>query len=369
MISNYFYFDDAPISITKEIANGLSIHANHLNIKSFEYNIWSKQLSFLYKKQNYFDGLLLDWKLCGTNKNNQKVDYNVEALAQQLRTAIIEKKLNKDFPIILCSADSQFDKIYSKDTKRHNLFDLVVKKDDFNDKIEDVILQFIDLSNGYKILSKSSKITEIFDINESNIIDYRVLDYFNNLKVKPIHEIVRFILMDILNNTCFLINEYVLAARLGVDIFDDSDSISSWSILKEKYLVDSKYTGIFSNGWSRWWMPKIRQFWDSNFEDSLGSLKATERVKRLNEKFSLKLKNANTISKSTSEYFWTICKSTNRPLAIDDGILSSDSYNSVPWKEDEYYSFEAVLEGGVKQIHPLEKGKIEFLKKKFTRLR
>ncbi|NBB29941.1 hypothetical protein [Cellulophaga sp. BC115SP] len=365
----YYYVDDDPLNITQETAKGLSIYPDKLEIEAFQHHVWNEQVSFLIDNQAEFNGLLLDWKLKKTNQNNEEADYNVEALAQQLRAAIIETKFKKDFPIILCSADSRFDELYTKDVTGHDLFDLVVKKDDFNDKVNEIISKFVDLAQGYQIIAEDMSVQNLFKIEELNYIDYRVLDYMNNLKSKSVHEIARFILTKIINVPCFLINEYLLVSRLGIDI-QDKESKESWNHLKDEYLIDSKYNGVFSNGWERWWMPKVLNFWHHNFETSLGSVTASEKITMLNEKFGLSLKSAKIMEMAQSEQFWTVCKETNLPLAIEDGILySSNDFENVPWQEDEYYSIWAVLEGGAIQIHPLERERVSFYKKKFTKSR
>ena len=326
-------------------------------------------MEFIINHQNSFDGLLLDWKLNKKNNEEQKADYNVEALVQQLRALIVEgEKLNKDFPIILCSADAKFDVIFSKDITGHDLFDYVLKKDDFSDKIKETIEIFYALAQGYKDISKNKDINKIFQLEDVSIIDYRVLDFLSSIREKSVHEIVRFILQKIIYPPNFLIDEYLLASRLGIDIIEDKESKENWIHLKE-ILTECKYFGVFSNAWERWWMPKVDTFWYTNFESALGSYSATERVELLNNRFGLQVKPANKLEMTRSDYFWTICKYTNRPLAIGDGILSSSDYETVPWQEDEYYSPKVVLEENITTVHPIEKERIELLKMKFSKPR
>jgi hypothetical protein len=164
-----------------------------------------------------------------------------------------------------------------------------------------------------------------------------------------------------------LINEYILAARLGVDIIK-KETEKDWIKLKN-ILIDCKYKGIFGNGWDRWWMSKIDMFWRSVTDIPLGDINAEARVKFLNDKFGLALTAAKSMDKALSSLFWTIDKKTNQPLAIEDGVTAQSNIDSPPWKEDEYYSIGSALEENILNIHPIEKDRLSKLKVKFTKTR
>ncbi|HCR75446.1 MAG TPA: hypothetical protein DIW37_03365, partial [Chryseobacterium sp.] len=192
MAIRYYYIDDDPKSTITETAKGLSIHPKELIVTAFQHKEWDKQISFIIENQQNFDGLLLDWTLNQKSEEGADANFNVEALAQQLRRHIIDNdKIKKDFPIVICSADYRFQDIFSKETSGHDLFDLVFEKDEFDTDQEKIILQLKDLAEGYKSISTHKSIKEIFGIENLEELDYRVLDYMENQISQPTHEIAR----------------------------------------------------------------------------------------------------------------------------------------------------------------------------------
>ena len=368
MAIKYYYIDDDPQSTIVETAKGLSIYPEKLEITAFQHKNWDNQISFIIENQDLFDGLLLDWSLNNKNEEGINANYNVEALAQQLRRYIIDnEKIRKDFPIVICSADYRFKEIFCKEVSGHDLFDLVFEKDDFDLYQDRIISQLEDLAHSYKIIANQKTVKDIFNLKNTNQLDYRVLDYLETQINQPTHEIARFIFEKIINSNGVLIDEFLLASRLGVDIIDNSNS-KDWLKLLE-IIEEALYKGVFSSGWPRWWMIKINEFWELNFEISLGNLSAEKRVQLLNEKFELNLVPAKIREKGSSNYFWVICKKTKYPLSIDDAILSTSDINKSSWEEDEYFSIESALVEDIKNIHVLEKERIKKLKVLYTKVR
>jgi hypothetical protein len=364
----FYYIDDDPQTTIVETAKGLSILPDKLQVSAFQHKKWDDQISFITEYQESFDGLILDWSLNNKNAEGENANYNVEALAQQIRRFIIDKdRIKKDFPIVLCSANYKFREIFSKELTGHDLFDLVFEKDDFDSKQKIIISQLEDLAIGYKTLTLSNSPKDIFGIGNLEELDYRILDHVQNQNDAPLHELARFVLTNIINTTGVLIDNYLLAARLGVDIIDTPD-LAEW----EKLLVifaESKYKGVFSNGWNRWWMNKVTLFWEQTFGCSIGSLLGEEKVRLMNEKFGLKLTPAKVFEYGTSSAFWVICKANKRPLAIDDAILSSSEINKCSWEEDQYFSVSAALDEDIRNIHILEKERVNSLKEHYTKIR
>jgi hypothetical protein len=164
-----------------------------------------------------------------------------------------------------------------------------------------------------------------------------------------------------------LINEAFLAARLGVDI----ESSADWEKLKNDFLKEIKYAGIFSGAWNRWWMYKLHKWWESEIStDAIATLDARERIELLKEKLKLAdLKVATPLPKAASFRYWTVCQGYKKPLDPREG-LRIESRDILPWQDTLYISIEAALERvgrtqGLK-IHPLEKERFEQLKKQFT---
>lgn len=302
------------------------------------------------------DGIILDLRL----DEKSDVDYKGNSIAQEIRNLSTEK-IVLDCPLILFSAPENLDKIYKPDNTSHDLFDIKFAKHEVDRKTaDDAQNKIIDLAKGYHILNKNKNIKTVLGIEKLDWIDERIIENFEGYKRRKSasHEYARFVLKEIVQKNGILINEYLLAARLGVDIVTHTDR-KSWDKLKEQ-LSKCSYQGVFSNAWQRWWMSKIS---DWMRERSLGSKSPKEQVDQLNKEFGLKLKAAEKTEKSRSNDFWVICKNTNRPIALEDAVIAAKDVSSVPWEEDEYYSIDEALTVDVKEIHPMERERLKKLKK------
>ena len=376
MAIKYYYIDDDPLSTIEETAKGLSIHNEILEVIPFQHKKWEDLISFLIENQSNFDGLLLDWGLNRKNEEGDKANFDVEALTQQLRRLSVEKKiLKKDFPIILCSAQYEFSKVYDKLLSSHDLFDVIYEKDFFHERREIVENEMADIGNSYKRITEllASNDTEnvlkhLFAIDNLEKVDYRIVDYLRQLlnEKKPIHELARFMLTKVARPAGVLIDKALLSARLGVNL-DDEANENTLGLFKN--LNSCVYKGVFANHNQRWWMELIIDWWNENFDMSLGSLSAKERASLLNEKFNLTLNSITPLENSKSDYFWTICKVTRNPIAISDGILAATPIDKSPWEEDEYFSIMKAVEQEASKVHPLERDRLKKLKELYTKVR
>lgn len=365
MAYKYYYVDDDPEKTITETARGLSIKRDLIDVVPFQHKTWKDEIEFLKENQSAFDGLLVDWKLNKKNAQNEEADFNIEALVQQLRTIITKGEL-KDIPIVLCSAEYEFKKSFEKESTAQDLFDSVYEKDEFEENKDEVIDQLYSLAKAYIELKKSRSISTL--LNKRGIIDYRLKDQIENMinLGNPDHDIIRFILKNLIKISGLLIDKYVLSARLGIDIFD-TDS-EEWNKLIS-IITSCEYEGVLNSGWKRWWASEVISWWRESFDCELGDLDAEERVVKLNEKFGLRLIVATKMAKCSNNTFWTICKKTNKPISLKDAILSSENYEKVPWQEDQYYSIDAALELPSAYIHPLDRDRVEKLKIRYTKKR
>lgn len=376
MAIKYYYIDDDPLSTIEETAKGLSIHREILEVIPFQHKKWEDLISFLIENQDNYDGLLLDWGLNRKNEEGDKANFDVEALTQQLRRLSVEKKiLKRDFPIILCSAQYEFSKVYDRLLSSHDLFDVIYEKDFFHERRDIVEKEMADLGNSYKDIIElltsydtENTLKHLFAIDNLEKVDYRVVDYLRLLinEKKPIHEIARFILTKVVRPAGVMIDKALLSARLGVNLDDEDDKniLMLFEILSSCY-----YKGVFSKHNRRWWMELIIDWWNENFEMPIGSLSAKERADLLNEKFNLTLNSIRPLENSKSDYFWTICKVTQKPIAISDGILVATPIDKSPWEEDEYFSIMMAVEQDAAKVHPLERDRLKKLKELYTKVR
>lgn len=363
---NYFYFDDDPLEIIKGIARSLSVRKELVEVTPIQPGLWKDVKAFLLEKQDEFSGLLLDWKLKNENEDGVIADFNAAALAQQLRVLSVDKlELRKDFPIVLCSAEMNFYEVYKKEKTIHDLFDLVYSKDYLADENEVVIRQLESLANAYSCLNSSKSIQDLGIVTEK--YDERFIEglcaLFNNDKIS--HLIIKYLLDNFILNNGILIDEFVLGARLGVDI-EKSDA-DSWSFIKSDVLQEVRYTGILSDGWDRWDQSALISFWNTNFQQSLASLNAEKRVEMLNDTFNLRLTPASVLEYNVNSNFWYVCEATKKPISYDEAILKKKSENIISWLDNKYFSLKESFSLDLnKDIDLIDRERVVFLKKKFS---
>jgi hypothetical protein len=332
----YFYIDDDPESQNKVAG----FENAELSIVAMQHeDSWENQFGLLKEKEDDFNGLILDLKLDDKpNGNNKRANFRGTSLAQEIRTRQKEGVL-KSFPIVLFSTNEKTEQALEKSGK--DLFDIFIDKQLDDKAFTMFTTQLIDLPIGYNVLSDSAMtINNILKVDET-IIDSRFVYEYDETKKSPVHIQSRFLITELLSKQGLLIDEDVLAARLGIDKSKSTD----WPKLLE-LLTDAKYKGVFCNGWPRWWMHLIEKWWKEEINSNLylRSTPAGERVEEIKQTTELpQLVVAEKIDKADSDEFWTICKGHGLPLDPVDGLLIQGQDNLYSWQEPEYVSIDAAL--------------------------
>lgn len=368
----YLYVDDDSNDRTDGTVQGFKKEDYIEIIFSQPQSSWEEQILFIEEKEkgDKLDGLILDLRLDDyPNIEHKKANFRGTSLAQEIRTRQKEGIL-KPFPVVLFSGN---DKVAnSLENSGKDLFDICIEKESIDDTTYIPYRHKLHaLAEGYKIISKlNSNLPSVLKV-DMEIIDNRFLSELNNLSGNPSHVIARFILNELIEKQGLLIDEGILAARLGVDISLSDD----WDKILES-LSFSRYLGIFSSGWTRWWMPMVEQWWKEsiNSESYLRSTPATERVKMIKEKFGIaNIYPSEKIEKSDSEEYWTICKGYNRPLDPVDGLIIDGQENLYPWQDSEYVSIDAALRkknvDNWKKVAKIEEVRLSELQMQFKRPR
>lgn len=317
---------------------------------------WNKRSTqIILDIERDIDGLIFDWEFTNQSKEAKEgcadaedVDFSAESLAEHIRVSVGQNKLNKDVPIILCSADlkNSFTDFKKREVSSRDIFDLSVFKSEIFDKNVNVIgNQLIDLANTYKFIQENKYNLDSFlglKEGEKEEIDVRFIDSLESLALTTAHDLVQFILREFIEKEGLVIDEMVLAARLGVDY---QKSTQEWEKLLDRLKQEGiLYQGILSFGWTRFWAFRLEQWWSQvDKETELQTLTAESRVEILNKKFNLNLIVAEKIKFCSSSRYWTICKGTLRPLDPLNGFLIGQ-YISYPWQLPEYVSAFAELE-------------------------
>lgn len=368
MAYKVLYIDDENEDRSQAYADGLS------SLGLIEITI-KKPTSFetlrdeLVDEQSNIDALILDLRLDGNQQGERVAKYTAPILATGIRShCLIEDGFKKEFPIFLISSKDNLKKYFDSDTSSHDLFDYTFTKatvGNEGDAYEKIIASITEayriIDEGKTDFSKILRHSTIQDI-ENRIFTSKLLTGEGT----TISEISQYIFNEIINKSGILVDENILAARLGIDLEKSDD----WSKLLE-LLQDFKYSGVFCNAFERWWFNGIMDWWNDNFPNKLLiRLNAEERVNLLKEKFDLQeIHVAEPIAKTTSTKFWTVCQAYQKPLDPKDGFLV-DGNELKPWQDKKYISLESILERDAKEkgfvIHPEEKERFEDIKQEYV---
>jgi len=314
-----------------------------------------------------YDGLILDLNLEEMpNKEQAHSKYKGSTLAQEIRNISKSGEI-KEIPIILLSATYNLEKYFDKTNE--DLFDLIISREKLGDVYIPTRKKLISLAEGYELIGKYK-----LDFDLSNLMKYdlssediRFIGEIDSIRNLPIHSISNFLIKNLLLRNGILVSIDLLVTRLGID----KNKSGEIEIVMDK-LIPFEYTGVFSNGWRRWWMSGIESWWNKilGCELSLRSMKARDRVDFLKGKLNLKeLYPIEKAEKSRSESFWTNCVGSNIAIDTIDGLLISNQDNIFPWQDKDYISIDEALKPIGKQkwkrISPTQEFKLEQLKKHF----
>lgn len=367
----YLYIDDANVHEAKSKVQGFEIEGL-LSITPYQHKgTWEEQLNFIQENKDFLDGLILDLRLNDfPNEESKYADFRGTSLAQEIRTRQKEKGF-KSCPIILFSANDKLKE--SLENSGKDLFDIYIDKSKIDiDSFSILTPRLIALAEGYIYMKDNKDVSKVLQV-DIDLIDERFLSELSFLlEDNPTHIISQFIINELIGKQGLLIDEQVLAARLGIDIEKSKD----WDKVK-KALNESKYTGVFGDGWPRWWMPLVENWWAEviKAKSHIRSTSAIERVEII--KNYLQIKNihvAQKIDKAESDEYWTVCKGYNKPLDPIDGLIIEGQEKLYSWQEPEYVSVEAALksknkEGGWRNVAKIEEEYLAELKKIYSKSR
>lgn len=360
------YIDDETSENSKAFADGLSSR-DSIEIKIKTPTKFEELVSELITEQAEIDALILDLKLDGNQQGARTASYTAPSLATGIRTkCFTENGFRNAFPIFLISSTNNLKKYYDSDTSSHDLFDYTIYKTSIGDIGKQYELMITSITEAYKDIQKNkTDFNKLLGLSPESDIQNKVFtSKFLSGVDTSISEISQYIFNEVVNKSGVLIDENILAARLGVDYVNSQD----WSKLLEKF-SPYKYKGIFKESFDRWWANDILIWWQLNFSKPLIQLTAQERVKLLKEKFNFSnLAQAEGIKKTTSTKFWTVCQAYKKPLDPKDGFLL-DGNLIHSWQDKRYLSLHSILERDAKAqgllIHPEERERLEDIKEEY----
>lgn len=354
----YLYIDDESDSKIDSLIDSLNRY-NLIQVIKFESMVFSDFVKWVQEKRETCHGILLDFVLNEkTNQQNQIAEYTAPVAAQYLRTLATEGKI-KDLPIILCSTDERLNRLYMNDLTSHDLFDMRFRKDN-TDCYEIIAKELYSLAIGYEKMAVLKDFGKILDIDISALNEKIVARFVNESSV-PVHEIAQFVLKEMIFKVGPLIDESILAARLGVDIEKSKD----WDNVKELF-SSAKYSGVFSEGWDRWWMHQVNDIFKSFNCGSLSFLDADEKIEILKEKSKLQnIIAAEPLPYCSSKRFWTVNINDKKPLDPSEGFRIVEHTEPKSWQEYNYLSpYDAIERIGIDRhkVHIIDQERLEYMK-------
>jgi hypothetical protein len=305
-----------------------------------------------------FDAYIFDYRLTA---NKGRLD--APAIASTLRTKGANYKIA---PIVLISYEDNL-KEFDKDLTSQDLFDFAVSKKEFRANMNKYSNRINSFIKAYRTISENGfKLEEVISKTEdeiSGLIDYRLIEKLHTDKIKDdVYSYCRFINQSLIRSVGPLVGEDILSARLGV-----KKESKDWNSLLD-ILKNSKYTGILSDVYQRWWMQEILEWWANISEGkSLRRLNSNERVEILKTQFGLELDSIEPTKHSSSSNFWTVCMESKEALDPSEGYII-EKKEIAPWQEMEYLSLNSALEQSKYRafLSPVDKEEIRNFEKNGT---
>lgn len=336
MAIKYLYIDDE----TKAKAEGISkpLNADHdiLVVEHEQPLTWNAQVKKLIedRKINNYDGLLLDLKLEFSSGDENDVKYYGSDLAQNLRTEVKAGNIS-DLPILLCSTDENLAAFFDKTSV--DLFDKKYRKNkDLSSP--NTVNEFVAFANCYKVLNVNRPLKETL-ASSNNLDDDLVAVQFTYDSYKTSHERSIFIYHALILSPGLLIDEELLAIRLGIA----KDQSEDWQTLKSTFLKGFAYKGVLSSAFPRWWQKDLITWWKEKFGKSLKVQTSNEKVELLKQFFGLqRLLPIELPPHHLYSTFWYKCRLSDYPLESADGIKTLEQPKHI-WQEPTYISMAYIM--------------------------
>lgn len=355
----FLYIDDENDQTTAAIADGLK--SDIIDISFEEPKDFKSEINDLKNRLKDFDGLILDLRLDGKKLD---IAYNAPAIAQELRMIAGLGEI-RSCPIILCSTDDKMRATYEVERICHEHFDYKFTKQ-ASPPWEKFKKKIVSLAQGYKFIpSTEYKLEKILGRDNIENFDERIFEIFMGIeRPLPIHEYASFVIKELFHQQGPLIKERLLASRLGIDIEKSQD----WKNLLDDFFKKAQYTGVFSDGWIRWWADIVLViFKELSGGRRLNMLNASERVKIIIEKTGLKkLVSAEPMNYNKSTNFWVVCEGYKTPLDPLEGYKIHTTTEPKAWQESKFISFEAVVNKKGPRPHASESKRILSLKEELS---
>lgn len=301
------------------------------------------------------DGVLLDVAFTNaTTEDRAPLSYDGIALAQQIRTLQTRGIRQSgsslpEFPLVRFSKADIILEYVSGDTTSEDLFDeRIDKHDTLNDPVP-VAKRLLSLATDYPAISKyalneksDESLASLLGCEEGFLarVDARALLGLRR-KDAPAHVLSRYLIGPLLGRSGPIIDEDLLAIRLGVDRKRSEDWPELVTILKS-----AAYAGVFAQGYKRWWIALVLEWWSQKIDDERAPFRmsANDRVQAVLQKTDLKrLAPLPEDRDSPGTKFWQVCVRSKRPVDPSFGFPLMPEWGQETWHDVDYLCLEEAM--------------------------
>lgn len=246
------------------------------------------------------------------------------ALAQHLRDASIEAP-ERDFAIVLVSAEDKIRTLYQPDQTAHDLFDRVYVKDHINDQRPRVRQELLSLCAAYDHLRHKSGQYDLAELMSAEPDDQPAINIqeltLHLAAAKAPHIVVKHFLNKLIDRPGPLIDMSDVCAHLGVS------QSSGEKVAEALRPYRANYRGLFCDAWPRWWSHRVEAFAQEVFATRATGLPASERTRLLAERFGPGFEAAlSPWSGSADELVAMACASCRRGTEMKYSVAAFEAY-------------------------------------------
>jgi CheY-like chemotaxis protein len=354
MSVNYLLIDDdtkGDLPVEGYAEQLIALSQGSLKVETYRPTSIQEVLKFIAEKKP--DGILMDVAFTNApTEDRAPLPYDGIALAQQIRTLQTrgmtygEASL-PEFPIVRFSKADVIREYVGGDTTSEDLFEERVYKETIIDYGETVARQLVSLAIDYPVINEYAAKNEKSDEALARLlgceeeflsrIDARALLGLRRSDA-PTHVLSRFLTGPIFSRPGPMIDEELLAIRLGID----QDKSSDWSSLLET-LNSTKYKGVFAQGYGRWWMALVLEWWNEQVDSErpLIRLSAYDRVDTIKEQMGMsELVPIAEDHDSPGTKFWHRCVKSTRPVDPTFGFPLMSEWGQETWHDVDYLCLE-----------------------------
>jgi hypothetical protein len=365
---------DAP---AERYAEKLTLVSNGaLKVDTYRPQSMDKVLAHIFETKP--DGLLVDVAFTNAlTEEHVSIAYDGMALAQQIRTSQtrgLRQSIGAnlpEFPLVRLSKLDVIREFIKGDTTSDDLFDEKVDKADVIEHAESIVPRLISLAADYPRVSEYAAtevktedvIAQLLGVPEEFLarLDARTLLGLRRVDA-PAHVLSRYIIGSLLGRPGPLIDEALVAIRLGIDI----RTSESWPAVLV-HLKPAAYQGVFADGYRRWWMPLVLDWWATTIEEKQAPfrLTAADRVRLIQEKTNIgKLLPISEIPDSPGTKFWQRCIVSKLPVDPAFGFPLMTEWGQETWHDVDYLcQEEAMRDSRNARLVPTERSRLARLRK------